>query len=266
MVLLLVSMMSQSSWASQEAPIYSMPYGGPVYGDPPRSYHDSRIVNLIFRTTPEALQKLVPKPMIPNTDNLVTVYFGQFNTPDYKSGEFLFKGDTYLEVGFLAPVKLQEKFGGYSLFLYLNKPGPAISGREIWGFPKKDAEIVMTDKDGRVTFTVTRQGTTIMKAAFQRGTKVEPLPKRPARLRYNLKYIPSVKRGAPPDVMQITSYLQDNRLKELYNGKATLELGSTPVDPLGNIPVLEIVRAEYMVIDGGVDYGEVVYDYLKNSD
>jgi acetoacetate decarboxylase len=202
---------------------------------------------------------------VANADNLVSVYFGQFHTPDYKNGEFTFKGDTYLETGFVVPVSLANQSGGYSLFLYLNKPGPAISGREIWGFPKKEADIVMSDENGRITFAVTRLGTPIMKATFQRADKVEPVPSRPPRVRYNLKYIPSVRKNAPPDVMQITSYLQETRLKELHKGKATLELGTTPVDPLGKIPVLEIVRAEFAVVDGVVDYGDVVYDYLKQG-
>lgn len=265
MLAFLFSAIPQSSVAAPDAANYSMPLPGPEYGAPPRTYYDSKLVTITFKTTPEALQKLIPKPMVPSPDNLVSVYFGHFNTPDYVSGEYVFKGDSYLEVGFVAPVSLSNTAGGYSLFLYLNKPGPAISGREIWGFPKKDADIVMTDENGKITFTATRLGTTLMKATFERTAKVEPVPKRPPRVRYNLKYIPSVRKNAPPDVMQITSYLQDNKLKELQTGKATLELGSTSVDPLGKIPILEIVRTEFMVVDGTVDYGQVVYDYLKQG-
>lgn len=257
--------LATQSWASQADGNYSMPLAAPEYGAPPRTYHDSKVVSVTFKTTPEALKKLIPKPMLPNPDNLVSVYFGEFNAPDYASGEYTFEGGSYLETGFVVPVSLSNKPGGYSLFLYLNKPAPAISGREIWGFPKKDADIVMTDENGKITFTVTRLGTAIMKATFQRTVKVEPVPARPPRLRYNLKYIPSVRKNAPPDVMQITSYLQAGKLKELQQGKATLELGSTSVDPLGKLPILEIVRAEFTVIDGAVDYGEVVYDYLKEG-
>jgi acetoacetate decarboxylase len=260
---LLLALTPHPASASQTAPNYSMPLVGPAYGAPPRTYHDSQLVTITFKTTQAALQKLVPNPMVPNPDNLVSVYFGHFKTPDYTNGEFTFKGESYLETGFVAPVSLAKQAGGYSLFLYLNKSGPAISGREIWGFPKKEADIAMSEEQGKITFTVTRLGTTLMKATFVRGERVEPVPNRPPRIRYNLKYIPSVKKDAPPDVMQITSYLQENKVKELQKGTATLELGSTSVDPLGQLPVLEIVRAEYMVVDGTVDYGDVVYDYLK---
>jgi acetoacetate decarboxylase len=265
LAMFLFSLMSSSLCLAQEPAIYSMPVMAPQYGAPPRYYYDSPLLSITFKTTPEALQQLVPKPMTPNRENIVSLYIGRFHAPDYKSGEYLFKGDSYLEAGVVVPVSLEKQSGGYSLFLYLNKMVPAISGREIWGFPKKDADIVMTDNNGEITATVQRQGITLMKATFQRGAKVEPVPTRPPRLRYNLKYIPSVRKNAPPDVMQITSYLQENKTKELYKGKATLEFGSASVDPLGKIPILGIVSAEYMVIDGSVDYGEVAYDYLKRG-
>lgn len=258
--------LSSSAFAAPDATaVLGMPQIGPAYGDPPRTYHDSQIVSITFKTTPQALRKLVPKPMEPNTDGIITLYFGHFNAPDYDRGNFHFPGESYEETGLVAPVSLFKEGGGYSLFLYLNKFTPAISGREIWGFPKKDADIAMTEEGGKITFTVNRLGVAIMKATFRKTAKVDKIPARPARARYNLKYIPSAMRNAPPDVMQIVSYKQDSKIKELYNGEATLEFGSTPVDPLGEIPVVKIVRAEYMVVDGGVDYGEVLYDYLKQG-
>lgn len=244
---------------------FSMPLFAPEYGTPPRSYHDSKLVSITFKTTAEALQKLVPKPMTPNKDNLVSLYIGRFNAPDYRNGEQLFKGGSYLEAGFVVPVTFEKQTGGYSLVLYLNKTAPAISGREIWGFPKKEADIVMMEDQGKITITMERLGAMLLQATFRKGEKVEPVVQRPPRARYNLKYIPSVKKNAPPDVMQLTSFMQESTLKELYKGKATLQLGGSSVDPLNSIPVVEIVKAEYMVVDGIVDYGEVIYDYLKQG-
>lgn len=245
---------------------FSMPFFAPEFGTPPRSYHDSPLVSITFKTTPAALQKLIPKPMRPNKDNLISLYVGRFHAPDYRNGEQLFKGDSYLEAGFVVPVSVENQSGGYSLVLYLNKTGPAISGREIWGFPKKEAEIAMVDDGGTITITMERLGAMLLQASFQKGEKVVPPIQRPPRPRYNLKFIPSVRKNAPPDVMQLTSYMQETKVKEYYKGKATLQLGGSSVDPLNSsIPVVEIVKAEYMVIDGIVDYGEVIYDYLKEG-
>lgn len=245
---------------------FSMPFFAPEYGTPPRSYHDSKLVSITFKTTAETLQRLVPKPLTPNKDNLISLYVGRFYTPDYLNGEQLFKGDSYLEAGFVVPVNFEKQSGGYSLVLYLNKTAPAISGREIWGFPKKEADIAMVEDQNKITVTMERLGVMLLQAAFQKGEKVEPVVQRPPRARYNLKYIPSVRKNAPPDVMQLTSFMQETKLKELYKGKATLQLSGSSFDPLRSIPVVEIVKAEYMVMDGTVDYGEVIYDYLKQGE
>ncbi|MCM0083165.1 acetoacetate decarboxylase family protein [Geomonas sp. Red32] len=257
------SLISPALAVSDNPAVLGMPRIGPAYGAPPRSYHDSKVVIITFKTSPDVLQKLVPKPMVPNKEGIITLYFGHFEAPAYDRGSFHFPGESYEETGLVAPVSLFKEGGGYSLFLYLNKVAPAISGREIWGFPKKDADIVMTEKEGKITFNVNRLGVPIVKATFKKTAKVENIPARPARARYNLKYIPSATKDGPPDVMQIVSYKQETKIKELYNGEASLELGSTPVDPLGEIPIAKIIKAEYLVVDGGVDYGGVLYDYLK---
>jgi acetoacetate decarboxylase len=244
---------------------YSMPLTGPQFGAPPITFSDTKMVAITFKTTPEILQKLVPRPLVPNPDNLMFVYFGRFNPQDYTSGEFVIKGISYLEVAFGVPAAFSNQLGGYMVYMYLDKASPTIFGRELWGYPKKDADITMIEEDGKITARVERRGTTLVKATFQRTEKVEPIPSRPPTVRYNLKFIPSVKKNAPPDVMQLTSTVIDYKAKELYKGNATLELGSSSVDPLDKIPILQIVRAEYVVMDGVLDYGDVLYDYLEKG-
>ena len=123
----------------------------------------------------------------------------------------------------------------------------------------------MVEDQSKIAVTMERLSVMLLQATLQKGEKVEPIVQRPPRARYNLKYIPSVRKNAPPDVMQLTSFMQETTLKELYKGKAMLQLGGSSVDPLNSIPVVEIVKAEYMIMDGTVDYGEVIYDYLKQG-
>jgi acetoacetate decarboxylase len=77
----------------------------------------------------------------------------------------------------------------------------------------------------------------------------------------------------PPDAMPPLSY-ENNRMRgiiiktsaeEVYPGDATLRLGSTASDPLGLIPVLEIVSSFYFIGDLVLAYGRVVHDYLEKG-
>ena len=80
----------------------------------------------------------------------------------------------------------------------------------------------------------------------------------------NFKLIPSVKKGAPPDVKQRASTVaRDVKTHIVKVGTGKLALGSIPSDPLGSIPLVEIVGASYEERDFVLDYGEVVFDYLR---
>jgi acetoacetate decarboxylase len=75
-----------------------------------------------------------------------------------------------------------------------------------------------------------------------------------------------VKKNAPPDVMQLTSTLIESETKELYTGSATLKLGSSVSDPLGDIPIVEILEGRYTIDDFTLGYGDVIHDYLTESE
>ena len=80
---------------------------------------------------------------------------------------------------------------------------------------------------------------------------------------YNLKLIPSVKKGAPPDVKQITSNTLENIVvHKVVEGNATLSFDVSPADPLYLIEPVEILKGIYCEIDFDLTYGDVLYDYL----
>ncbi len=72
-----------------------------------------------------------------------------------------------------------------------------------------------------------------------------------------------MKRDAPPEVMQLTSTIFENlRVKQAYKGKATLEFGTSPVDPLHKIVVKEVQGGAYINADFTLTYGDIIYNYL----
>jgi len=221
---------------------FSTPLTAPLYGAPPVKYSASKFVTIGFKTSPEVLRKLVPQPLVPNPDNLMGVYTSSLNTNDYQSGEFSFPGINYFEVALVIPVRFDKTAGNYCVVMYLDKTVAGVPmGREIWGLPKKGAQITFDEKDGKVSSIVSRFGSPIIKLDFERVQKVEPIPPRPSTPMFSLKYIPSVKKDAPPDVMQLTSYVSEWKRKEMWIGNGSVEFGSLPADPLGDIPVLQIV-------------------------
>jgi len=177
-------------------------------------------------------------------------------------GRFNLVGLPYLEAGVSVPAALEGRPGTYYVYLYLDRAAPIVGGREIYGFPKKEAEITFVEEKGRVGATVTRRGSPLVRASLELG---DPLPIQASAgpgIAYNLKLIPSVVSDAPPDVLQLTACSVESTLKELLGGVAHLELLSGPEDLLAEIPVLKIVGATFSVADMVLGAGTVAHDYL----
>ena len=62
-----------------------------------------------------------------------------------------------------------------------------------------------------------------------------------------------------------TAVIRGGMDSEVRPGEATLRLGSTASDPLGMIPVLEVVSGVYTIGGFVLDYGEVVHNYLTEE-
>jgi acetoacetate decarboxylase len=237
---------------------YSMPGVAPLYEAPPYKYQGNRSINILFKTTPETLRALVPTPLVANPDSLLFIYIAQFNVV----APIPF---SYMEAGIGVPATFSDTAGQYAVYLYLDKAGAIAPGREIYGWPKKDAEIFFTEENEVISAQVAREGVMLVEAMLHRSAQIDPVPAQPGAPWFNLKLIPSVKKNAPPDVMQLTSTLMESETKELYAGSATLMLGSSVADRLGDIPILEILEGRYTVDDFTLGYGDVIYDYLTES-
>jgi acetoacetate decarboxylase len=161
------------------------------------------------------------------------------------------------------PASLGDRTGNFAVFLYLEVDACITSGREIWGWPKKEARFRYEAGEDGVQATVERGGAELIRAAFEPAVPAEAAALALDPTWFNLKLIPSVEEGAPPDVMQLTATtFRDFVVHEAHAGTATLRLGSTPEDPLGQlIEVRETLPAAYVRFDLDLLHGEVIHDY-----
>jgi acetoacetate decarboxylase len=237
---------------------YSMPVVSPLYPEPPYCYKGNQLISIVFRTTSEILHEIVPKPLVPNSDNLAFFYIGEFNVDSPLRGN-------YKEAGIGVPVLFGETLGSYLVYLYLDSPLAIVPGREIWGWPKKDAVITLAHDKGTFYASVSRGGVTLISASVNASEQVQPIPDQPNVPVFNFKLIPSAKKNNPPDVMQLTSALVVSEKKALCRGQATLSLNSSPTDDLGRIPILAIISGEQYVEDMRLDCGDIAFDYLAEK-
>ncbi len=231
--------------------------GAEPYAIPPYQYRDNEMFTLKVVTDPDYLRALVPEPLVVNAENILAIYVGMLHVTEPTQ-------ISYGEAGIMIPVTLGARSGTFMPVLYLDEVELLTSGREFWGFPKFRGEIAFSRDDDGVEARVTDAGVDIihMQMGFERHG--EPIPVYD-REHFLLKSIPSVD-GKGHDVRQInTCRVRNDQRKEIWEGKADLTLGSTIKNPLGDIPVKEIVTSVYTVGDIILDRGEVIHDYLAES-
>jgi acetoacetate decarboxylase len=226
---------------------------------PPFTYENNQMLSITFKTSPDVLRALVPQPLVVNPDGLMTIYVGALNIVDPEQ-------ISYYEAGILISASYGDIEGSYMPVLYLDKALPITIGREVWGFPKFQADFGLEVETGVVRASVVKEGTTLIDATLHVGESVPPTAS-PAASLFLLKSIPSAKGSSTYDVKQLTTaVIRGGMDRKVRPGEATLRLGSTESDPLGMVSVLEVVRGVYTIGGFVLDYGEVVHNYLAEEE
>jgi acetoacetate decarboxylase len=240
---------------------FTMPAVSPMIPLPPYRYKGTKALNVLFNTDPAVAQKLVPAPLKVEPGKPLIFYIGHFQFQDFDA--------TYNEAGLLVPVTCEGKPAGlFAVVLYLDKANPIVGGREIYGWPKKDAdEILFQEEKGRLLARVTRYGQQIITATFDSQQLVEKIVQRPNDTFYLLKHVPSIEKDAPPDVLKLNAMvITPDVITEMHTGRSTLQFGESPFDSyLSGIPVGDIIYSELIVHDFTLAWGETVVDYLKEK-
>lgn len=234
---------------------YSLPQLSPLYMQPPFEYRDAWSMMVSFRSDPRVVARYLPKPLVGVPEGTMFVTTSRFFTAGFGS---------YHEVLLGALAKYRGRLVNHCLYLILDNDIAIAAGREIWGFPKKLGRVALSDRDGVITGEVERGGLPLIRTAMEVGPLVPPGELEGSAEYTNLKLVPSIREGAAPEVMQLTSTTLTNiTVKQLYKGRATVQFMPSPVDRFSEIPVREVLGGYYYNVDFTLGHGDVLHDYLK---
>jgi acetoacetate decarboxylase len=236
----------------------SIPTIMPYYSRPPFRYRDCPILVVAFQTMANVLSRLVPEPLEPNPDDLMVLVIGR---------QQMDRLGPYHEAILGVPCTLGEQTGNYVVVVYLDQTRPIVAGREIYGWPKKDADFVLHADATRASARAVRNGVEIIRADVEIAREAAPGDLALDPTWFNLKLIPSVTDGAPPDVMQLTATTLANvSVREAGAGPARLGLADSIVDPLASLmPVRDVVGGVFLRLSFDLLDGVVVHDYLRSD-
>jgi acetoacetate decarboxylase len=220
----------------------------------------------MFRTDRQVVERILPKPLKCPPEPLATAFVGWYPSTNF--------GLSYREGGLFLGASYKGEEGVYCLAMPVDDAMAMAGGREQFGFPKKVADAITLDRQNDlVVGRVVRRSCEILRLECELaepttehvleflGPVAADLDGRPCRkgVTFLFKYFFSPSgRGldyVPRLVRQVTLL---RPRADTRTGKGTVSLASTAADPLGEVPVREVLAFTYGLWDNDMLPGRVV--------
>lgn len=218
----------------------------------------------VFRTDSAVLGKILPRPLRPPANPLALAFVAHYPQTNF--------GTVYNEAALFVQAKYRGRLGMYCLSMPVDDDMAMAGGREVFGYPKKMAESISLETVGsKAIGSAVRKGVEILRIEAEPKTTegVEKLAMTGAPdpngarsfevTAYMFKYFtaPSM-RGFDylPRLVAEPIVLRPRPDVLFGNGKVTLT--SSPFDPLGEVPVVEMVTCAHGLYDNTMLPGKVV--------
>lgn len=193
-----------------------------------------------YKTDPEAAAECIPPHLTPNREGLVRA---TLSNVDVQLGAMNFE---FGSVNVAIPCDYEGESGSYCLHMYMNQETPVVAGREIYGEPKKIADIDFSRQGNQVSFTATRHFCPFIQ--FKGEIVGDALPTTTTQYpMFVYKAFPAIDGNGFEYPPRLNRLRVENQQQELYKMEGELVLNDSPLDPIADLPVREIVAIHYEV-------------------
>jgi acetoacetate decarboxylase len=229
-------------------------------------FYDAEMLTVYWQTKPEIIKRLLPPPLKPVELPIVYAFVA-----DYPRTNF---GSVYKEAAVFLSCEYEGIEGGYCLSMPVTDDMALAAGREVFGYPKKIANIHYHKEKRDVEGWSERHGTRY----FEVKSKLNGRPNSPEFIQlvaertggtpgagtaitivcYNYKHFPSPDGNYfdyKPRLIREEVIFRPNELKL---GSAELKLKSSENDPWGELEVEKILGALYLKGNNSMLKGYVV--------
>ncbi len=162
----------------------SMPISAPLYNFKHNEkflYPNAKFLMVSFSVAAESVKNLVPSPLKITNYPMIICFIASYEKSVLSSSpDALTSWGSYNEAATLIEVKLKTDEtrvkGWYCNSIFVDNDAAMAAGREIYGFPKKIAEISLLDDETRKIGIVKRHNIEIMKLEVEPQKTIDELP------------------------------------------------------------------------------------------
>jgi len=259
---------------------YPTPTGiSSVVGDLPWHFGTEHL-SIVYRTDPEAVKSYLPEPLEPGeSPDLVIVDFGkwyslwdnQIDMP-YLNPERTTYQETVIWVG----SSFKGSQGKTCIQTWVDNDFTLARGM-FMGFNKKFGKTYKSEflpenpqmpKIGigtRMSGWTCAHGERLMEGSLKIKEKINyaDLPDPMNKPLLNIRYFPSIVKGAPPSVCELVAlHMEDPRSGDVWAGEGSIKLYPSPLEEYTRLEPKEVVGAYYYTNGCTITGGEVLYSWV----
>lgn len=214
------------------------------------TFYDAEILWFVWETSEATVARLLPPPLKPTKRPLALAFVANYPRTDF--------GITYRE----AALGLQAEFGGiaapYILAMNVTNDMALIGGREIWGYPKKIADVAFYREGQAAGGWSERHGIRFLSAQAQLTGNVNapdaaeaftdvlgPPDPNSVSFMYNIKYFPSPDWQGFDYTPRLVRGENVFHMEALEIGEAAVTLTPSAFDPWTEVEIVRLLGAVY---------------------
>ena len=270
-VSLLLSVAADKDVKPGRANFVPSPEFSPPYPPLPHHFNDNHGLQILCQAPKGAIKRALARPLEENdNDDLFVLQMGW--SPDCE-------GFNVHEIQINVPVKWKNSVGETTLIEYIDSDMGLIAGREIWGWPKKMAEIIWTQTATGWTVDCKKQkdqgSIPLMRVEYTISNSTPKVEWPVMRPTYLVKRVPNASLSVPPLTQLVcvgcsqppSSGASPATKAVITNTKgiAKVQFFDGPHDKMTFFGPVKVLDAKMSITEGpmtgGLGLGEVVYQW-----
>ena len=223
-------------------------------------FYGAEVLTVYFETKTEVVERLLPPPLKPTAMPVGAAFVANYPKTNF--------GISYLESALFLLAQHNGEEGAYCLAMPVTNDMALILGREVFGYPKKMAEIHIeregndirgwTERHDIRFFEVKAKLTGKFNDEFAQQMLTESMESNPDVVVYNFKYFPAPERAGFDYNPRLIKEVVKRNPKTIRMGEAELIIRPSEHDPWSDVEIVRVLGAMYTVGDNSMQPGSVV--------
>ncbi|MEW6440537.1 MAG: acetoacetate decarboxylase family protein [bacterium] len=225
-------------------------------------FYDAQMLFVFWETRPDIVQRLLPPPLEPAERPLAMAFVANYPRTNF--------GVAYLESALFLRARFQGEEGHYCLSMPVTNDIAMAGGREIYGYPKKIAEIGLTREGPAAHGWTERRGQRFFEVRARMSGELDD----PAALgdlgavfapgmgnvvvAFNFKHFPAPEGLGFDYSPRLVREEVEFRPRSVELGQAEIVLRTAALDPWSEVEVVRVLGCAYIVSDNFMRKGKVV--------